>query len=306
MLKTRILELVDSIPPASKIYMDAKPGIPGATALTAADQMVHRQAHALLDPSFPWHYAQAFAQLRQPLPALVHEPFIKQAHTHLLHNASNDDIAGAQVIQHPRWTTKRGFLEALLLLPNLRLDEVAQHTGLPVAVVLAYEQLFWNVRDRLNDPLLMNELCYPETRQVEYQADYWNNAEPRDLMLRAAFKNDLDTVLQIFGTRTSREEQPSETSAKKVKTSIMAEADFVIRAGGCCSKVPVLDAARRMIAATEKHAVGRQANGDDVIGLTAVGLTPGESILQTLSGLTDKSNFNRLAALQTAGEPEKN
>ena len=269
--------------------------------------MINRRAHALLDPAFPWHFARAFVLLRQALPAVVCEPNIKLAYEHLLNRAANEDITEAQIVQHPSWATKRGFLEALLLLPDLRLDEVAAYVGLPVSVVQVYENLFWCVRDRMDDQLFVNAICYPETRQVEYRPDYFNTEEPRNLMLRAAFHNDLQTVLGIFGTRMPHEHQSSEVSAKKVKARIMADADFVVRAGGASSKVQVLDAARRMIVAAERYAVPTQGlGGDDFIGLTALGLNPGQSILDTVKGLMSNTAYNEQLSLQSLGEHRKN
>jgi hypothetical protein len=307
MLKDRIIELVSTIPLESNIYTDASPAARGAIPPTQAEAVINRLANALPDAAFPWHFSQAFAQLRQPLPAMVHEPYIKLAYEHILNRAVNEDIFEAQIIQHPKWQTKRGFLEALLLLPDLRLDEVAKHTGFLVSTVMIYEQLFWNVRDRMNDLLFINELIFPETRLAEFQTDYWTNAEPRNLMLRAAYYNDLDTLLKLFGSRTKREEQSSDVSAKNVRARIMADADFVVRAGGASSKVGVLDSARKMIVATEKYAGPKQEFGDDVIGITAIGLDPGQSILETVKGLLmDDSNYEPVASIQLLDKPGTN
>jgi hypothetical protein len=125
-------------------------------------------------------------------------------------------------------------------------------------------------------------------------------------MLHAAFNRDLDTVLRIFGARQPGEEQPAETSAKKVKARIMADADFVMRAGGGGSTIPVLDAARKMIVATEKYAPAPKGFGDDLIGLTALSMTPGESILETVRQMCDSSDHQRRVALQAALTPATN
>ena len=306
MNKARIIELVATLPRKSKIYAEAK----ADGAPVECDVQIHRRACALLDPAFPWKYAQAFAQLRQPLPESVVEHYIRAAHAHLSGRIINDEISEAQVMQHGRWATKRGFLEALLLLPNLRIDEIAVQAGLSVSIVMTYEQLFWNVRDRRSDEMFVNEICLPNTRLNEYRDDFWETVQPRDLMLRAAFNNDLQTILQIFGTRTPVPEQPADASAKRVKSRIMADAEFVVRAGGSNSGLPVLDSARRIIAAGEKNVVPKRANGDDVIGLTALSMNLGDSIMANLMGSADDSEYNaRLAkqdAERAAGNPATN
>ena len=308
MLKARIFELVGSIPIASNVYSEAPPANRCVTSPpTPADVLINRRACALLDPSFPWKYAEAFAQLRQPLPAMVSEPFIKTAYDVLLHRTSDGSISEAQVFQHPKWANKRGFLEALLLLPSLRLDEVAKYAGISVSTVMAYEGLFWSVRDRLQDQMFMAELFYPESRRVEFQPDYFAAAAPRDLMVRAAFHDDLETILQIFGARTKPNVQSAGLTAKQVKARILADADLVIRAGGSSSKVPVLEAARKMFVATEKN-VGPnlQSIGDDRMGLTAVGLTPGKSIMDAVQRLTDDTLFKKRLALYDAAKADSN
>lgn len=278
MLKARINTLVDLLPPAATIYSDREGGGAAQT-----DVVTHRRAHALLDPAFAWAFAQAFVQLDLPLPELVYEPYIKLAYAHASGRVRHEDVAESLIIRHPKWHVKRSFLEALLLL-DLRLDEVAAYVGLSVSVVMAYEQLFWNVRDRRQDPMLMSELCFPETRLVEYRGDgeYWNNAEPRDLLLRAAYNGDLKTVLQIFGSRTAREELPAAASMKRLKTRIFSDAEFVVASGGGCSKAPVLDAAKKLLMAGEKFAQSENKYGDDVMGLTAVGLSMGGAIMDEL------------------------
>jgi hypothetical protein len=279
MIKARINELVDTIPTKSKIYSEP------ADHAGTADLMINRRAHALLDAAFPWKYAQAFAQLRKLLPPIVTEFYIRTAYDHLLGRVTNGDINEALIIQHPRWTTKRGFLEALLLFPNLRLDEVAAHVGISVSTVIVYEQLFFNVRDRLYDELFVNEICYPDTKLIEYRSEYWETVEPRDLIFRAAYNNDLDTVLHIFGSRKPSAEQSSDVSAKNVKERILAGADFVVRAGGVNSQIPVLDAARRIIVAGEKATANQNRNAPSD-ALSDVGMTYGESIRATIMGLT--------------------
>ena len=84
--------------------------------------------------------------------------------------------------------------------------------------------------------------------------------------------------------------------------------DFI--SGGSSSGLPVLDAARRIIAAGEKNVVPKRANGDDVIGLTALSMNLGDSIMANLMGSADDSEYNaRLAkqdAERAAGNPATN
>src|ERR1700722_4523015 len=149
MLKSRVNELVETIPLKSKIYMGGKPG---TRAAKTSEVLINRRAHALLDPAFPWNFAQVFVRLNRSLPALVHESFIKLAYEHALGGNIAADLHEPLGFGNRIWKTKLGFLEALLL-SDPPLDGVAAHASLPVSVVMLYESLFWNVRDRLNDQL---------------------------------------------------------------------------------------------------------------------------------------------------------
>lgn len=80
MLKARIIELVRTLPKEAKIYLEGAPTANGSPG----DVQIHRRACAVLDPGFAWKYALAFAQLREPLPSIVHEAFIKAAYDHAM------------------------------------------------------------------------------------------------------------------------------------------------------------------------------------------------------------------------------
>jgi hypothetical protein len=231
----------------------------------------------------------------------VRESFIREAYDHATGRIQNDDILEARMFQHPRWESKRGFLEALLLLPDLRLDEVAARIGISVSVVMVYENLFWNVRDRLQDNCFMSAIAFPNTRLVEFKSDYWETANPRQLMIRSGFNGDFDAIMQIFGSRAKSDELSVQASANSFKSCVLAEADFVIRAGGANSKMPLLETARKLIEANDKNTGRSRQSQADEMGLTAIGLTdPGASILEHLRLANDDSDYERKLALQEA------
>jgi hypothetical protein len=307
MLKSRISTLVDLIPRESKIYTPAEQRV---EEKKSSDLVVHRLAHAYVDPAFQWNFAQAFVELNLPLPEVVKEPYIKLAHAHGMKQSYSEDIADGLVLQHPSWKIKRGFLRALLLLKELNLNNTAQMTGIPILTLLAYEQLFWNVRDRLDDPLYMQTLCYPLTPQIEYQADHWKNADPCDLMLRAAFRHDCEGVLEIFGIRLPRREMSPEVYMEKIVPRFLAHWEHIVRCGGSSSEIPAMKEMAKMVVkvvvTASKNNGPKQLEFDDTeMGLGAIArMDHGQSILATLKQLEDNTKYDEMLALQRSLQPE--
>jgi hypothetical protein len=310
MQKSRIIQLVNTLPQRSQIYALQPARV--VTSRVPTDMLLHRRASALLDPAFAWHYAEAFAQSNQPLPETVTEPYIRTAHEYLMDQTWTDDFADALVLRHPNWELKRGFVEALSLFSDVRLDQISNYTGLSVFVIQLYQNLFWNVRDRLADPLFINHLVFPQTRQIEFKPDYWLNATPSQLMLRAAFHRDLPTVLNIFGCPTSAEPMSAGDLTNELKTNLLAAANHVIKSGGINQGgVPALEAARKLLIASERNPVRQSPLGEDRLGLSALGsLNPGESILETVRRMNDDSEYNKRLnhqlLEQLAKEPSSN
>jgi hypothetical protein len=106
-------------------------------------------------------------------------------------------------------------------------------------------------------------------------------------------------VLRIYGIKTGQGEQSSDVLAKKLKARIMTEAWHIAQTGGMNqTDMPVLKEAIKLLVAAENDDSPKNDSTDSQMGLTAVGLSPGESILETVKGLNDDFHFNRMAKRQ--------
>jgi hypothetical protein len=270
---------------------------------------INRAAYSMFDPSFPWLFTMAFVQMKRPLPLEVDENHMRQAYEYEFRNFHDDRIFNALLFRHPRWRTKKNLLEALLIIPELTLADIARLTDTDLAAVQMYENLFFNVRDRLNDLMYINEIVFPQTRMVEYRNNYFLTEDPGLLMLRAAYRYGLDAVLEIYGSKVNREELPLDVYAKKLKAQVLAEANHIAEAGGLNqANLPVMNQAFKLLLAAENADAPKTGTTDSQMGLTAVGLNPGESILATALQLNDHSQYNRMLKLQKdlGGDSTKN
>jgi hypothetical protein len=270
---------------------------------------INRAAYALLDPAFPWLFTMAFINMKKPLPLEVDENHMRQAYEYEFRNFHDPRIFNALLFRHPHWRPRKNLLEALLIIPSLSLADIARLTDTDLAAVQMYENLFFSVRDRLTDKKYINDIVYPQTRMVEHRPNYFLTEDPGHLMLRAAYNYGLEAVLEIYGITTELEEMPSELYARKLKSRLMAKSFSIAQSGGINqTNLPVMNHAFKLLLAAENTDAPITGTNDSQMGLTAVGLNPGESILATALQLNDHSQYNRMLKLQKdlGGDSTKN
>lgn len=76
---------------------------------------------------------------------------------------------------------------------------IADTFGLPLANVIAYEKLFFNVVDRMEDHIFIANILYPEGRMVEAAQDYLDKTGLDDIFLRMAYNNAPNVSLYMMG-----------------------------------------------------------------------------------------------------------
>ena len=283
MKTSRIHRLVEAIPQRVHIFTGAH----GVHTLQRAWDCpeIHRLARALYDPAFPWAYASAFADAKLPLPALVHEPAIREAHGYLTTGRCSDDLRGALVLRAEPLKLKRGLLEALLLIaPAIALERIGEFTCESVGTIKIYEALFFSVRDRANDLCYRANIAYPETRQVEFQKDYLAKVDPCDLLKRAALGGDVDAVMELMGVLPSGRQLSDQEYTRIVKTKILSEAAWLAEAGLIHQPLRVFDLAVKLINASERAAARAQAAATRVptLSVATAAPAPGWSLLQSV------------------------
>lgn len=82
----------------------------------------------------------------------------------------------------PQRTYKRNALEAFLLCRDISLNKISEFMDLAVEVIWLYDQLFFNVRDRINERSYIGQIVGGQTRMAEFRDDYMN--ERSDLVAK--------------------------------------------------------------------------------------------------------------------------
>lgn len=278
MIPVRIHQLLQAVPPHIPLY-EQSPDAEAEADEPLCHQDVTRLAWALTDPQFPWAYAKAFAEAKLPLPAVVTETVIRDAHKYLISGKCSDNLLGALVLCAAPMKLKRALVESLLLIsPALTLERIGELVCLPVEEVQAFESLFFSVRDRANDQCFRTNIAYPNTRQVEFQKGYLAMVDPCDLLKRAAIRGGVDVVMELMGALTSESQLSDKEYARIVRTNILSEAALLAEAGLVHQDLPIFKLADKLIRADMKAAARAPAAATRV-GARAESKSLGGSVL---------------------------
>lgn len=151
-------------------------------------------------PDFGWQFVLSFADCGRELPATVHESILRELYAILRgHKTPSSEMLEVLGLHYSSASVNvsRNLMKALLILPSVSLEEVARVTGFSTSVVWSYEQLFFNVRDRLDDGLYIAKLVYPKSMFVILEPDYPANVDIEILLLRAARDFGPDVAVEL-------------------------------------------------------------------------------------------------------------
>jgi hypothetical protein len=302
---SRIEDLVLSVPGDVPLYTRVTPG---TSARPTQEQIVERTNLAVWDPHFPWLYAAAFANAKRRLPCEANEDYLRTAHEFSANGRMCREVKWALMLQNPASSMTRYMLEALLLIPSQSIEAVSRISGIDVEIINTYEQLFFNVRDRLNDLIYINKIVYPETRHPEAKPSYYLNAHPGRLMLISAMQPDgenVEAILNIYGTRTNTDKLAYELLSKAVENRTLSDAYRLVSSGGANqSHSPVLNRAMQLLVAARSNPMLTNDTSDAIAGLTALALNPGQSALATIKGITNNDAYDAALARQTVSRQD--
>jgi len=199
------------------------------------DPRVARLWIAARDHSFGWRYAQAFARRKRFLPITLPEQDrpVLEAHYYCRdpRRFGSDLIRRVMLLASPQSRQEAGVVRAMLLVRDLALDLIAERLRLPVEVVGAYEKLFFNVRDRMDDLMYLRALVYPDSRLARL-----TNRAPLDrhdgtqLLAQSALDNGAEHVLYLAGVGrgTPMSKQDART---QMEQSVLGQAAILAQNG---------------------------------------------------------------------------
>jgi hypothetical protein len=259
-----IRRLISELPPDSPYPEDTGAGRSDSRQLREA-----RLAICLPDPAFGANFVKSFVRLKQSLPPGVPK-MLQRAYVYLACRAPDRMLPHVWTLAHPASLRQQRIIKALLVSRDVTLEKIGQWVSLPTEVVEAYEQLFFNVRDRWDEPTYIAGLVFPRTRLAEFDPDAGSLKDDGARLLRAGYEYGAAEVCFLAGLSPCR--AGDLTAGTKLESLVMDKALTQGRHGGAnCQVAPALERGRSLLAIRKKGAqIGRCP--DDIMGLGAISI----------------------------------
>jgi len=194
MNQARIRELFALLPRKA-----AYPPMPRRSPFQPRPTEAERFAFALHDPAFGAHFVAAHLQTGHWLPATVHEWPLLQLYVTRRLKVAEPLLLEVESFRTEARRQERDLLEGLLLARSLNFAAIAGHLNIREEIVEAYEALFWNVRDRLDERGYLTALLYPEGVQAAVREAQPDAVGDRLRLRRVGAHDDAAEVLSLAG-----------------------------------------------------------------------------------------------------------
>lgn len=188
------------------------------------------------DLALGWKAAGIFAKAHKNLPIYLtcEDQWVWRAY--LVH--CNPDlyfdryVSEAMALMDPSMQHERSTLQGYLLAEDCSIQEIAMITGIEHDTIMAFEKLFFNVRDRFEDYLFLSRTVYPHGRLEEFFDDYLRNTTFGDMIRRAGYNRGAEYVSFMAGLRSRLvQDMTSGDMAVKLEKVIMANGFVLAQAG---------------------------------------------------------------------------
>jgi hypothetical protein len=210
-----IRDLIPYIPRPINAFL---PRNPGGTNCGCSETELW--AYALNQPRFGYLFVKSVRESNSELPVVVYNFNMIWLNEHLEGSWSPGYIAEALALAHPQQNSRSALLEALLLCPKVPFHQIAKALNCEVEVILAYSDLLFNVRDRMNDPLYINRIVYPRGKPLHHSLQ---RRTLRSIYFPLAYEHGLDAVLVAAGLKKANEAS-TQAMIQDIEDSILREA----------------------------------------------------------------------------------
>jgi hypothetical protein len=163
------------------------------------------------DMHFGWKAADWFSRRGRefPIPMLDRDAWVFKAYMMLVDPRNCfDRSVGEAFMMNVTATSNVKFGEKLkALLVSVRHPTAVEHfrdvekrTGIPYDTIEAFESLFFNIVDRMEDGAYLAENFYPDTRIVEFSDKYLDTTRTGELLKRAGYNyRDMEFTTFLSG-----------------------------------------------------------------------------------------------------------
>lgn len=205
-------------------------------------------------PDFGWTFTKLLHQHGLEFPGgvcfgrdeVLYRAFL---HQHAPKKYRAPDVQAALAIRFSM-SNMRYALEGLLLSQDVTLESAAATLRLDLEVVTAYERLFFNVLDRVDDVMYLQQIVYPYGRMVEMMEGYLERESLGAMLRRAGHNNGPDDVLFLLGAKSNAiEALQAANTGRQFENVVMAYGYMMARNGGVAQHHTAVNNARQLLQA---------------------------------------------------------
>ena len=233
-----------------------------------------REARSLADPAFGARFVLAIHELDIPLPDWLHEDSVRHAYQYIHHGIERPHVLEAYRLASPRGSELAAVLDGMLVSLETPLERIAELLGRPVESLRQYADLFFNVRDRADDPAYVANIVYPGTRLASLDAS--NPPGVRQQLLQAGYEQGAEQVAFLAGLPGSCHETRDAVGA--LERQLLTRATLMVRHG----QLEPATLLRHATTMSARRKVEPAPESQDVGGITALG----DCVLRELDRLT--------------------
>jgi hypothetical protein len=232
-----------------------------------------RLAVALNDPKVGWNFLRSLIEDKLEFPLGLDHPQLQRANAYL-RGAADDSVEEAMSLAHPENTTKRNILKGLLISTDVTLVEIADWMSFSLEAAQIYSELFFNVRDRRNEPGYITKILYPDGIQINSGCD-----SEELLMLRAGAWHGAKGLIELVNVKPPLQVGSLAELHEKLESATLRAALKSIQYNGGSLKTPLMNLAKALMVAQKRDRV-EPFSGDEIEGLGGVSIK--FAVLETL------------------------
>lgn len=228
------------------------------------EHTLRRFVHAYGDVAFGWKAADRLAATQAGFPVFPHKRYrwvylawrLLQDMRRRARMPIFEPVVKAVMIRSTHsGRPMRQVIEALLIIPDISLDTIAEAIGYDRDAIEAYAALYFDVCDRRDEHLFIRNLVYPKTRFEETVAGYTEHGDMDKLLLRLAYNRGLEATLHFAGFRVQNNgRQLSHAQAYELFQQELMSNGYMLSMAGFLNYRnlhPTLSAARQFAQATK-------------------------------------------------------
>ena len=252
-----------------------------------------RLALALNDPKIGWNFLRGLQADGLPLPEEIGYLPLMQANAYL-YGANNEAMDMALCLLHPENTTTANLLKGLLISRDVTLENIGAFMKLPFEVVRLFHELFFNVRDRLDEPGFLAQLLNPDGVRINDEGD------GEDLLLmRAGVRYGAREVIRLMRVKAETDTESAEELRQGFESDVLRGANACIRHGSTEDiDSPVVGLAKTLVVAEKRNQRDEPPRNRDTEAL--MGIADKNPVVKCLEQMTKANVAEMIAANQQA------